>query len=119
MIAIATNLGAQELLTLIYTGASAIFLSMGIGTGCGLVVKYILDKKYIFNFSTYRLGRDMKIFLMYSILGLATTSIFWAFEIAFNYFFETKEMRYFGATLGLAIGYYSKYQLDKRFVFIK
>ena len=31
--------------------------------------------------------------------------------------FETKEMRYLGGVLGLAIGYLAKYHLDKRYVF--
>ena len=42
-------------------------------------------------------------------MGLATTVIFWGFE--------TKEMRYLGGIIGLAIGYLTKYHLDKRYVF--
>jgi len=52
-------------------------------------------------------------------MGLATTLIFWGFEFSFHYFFETKEMRYLGGVIGLAIGYLTKYHLDKRFVFRK
>ena len=50
-------------------------------------------------------------------MGLATTVIFWGFEFGFQYLFATKEMRYLGGALGLAIGYVAKYLLDKRFVF--
>ena len=50
-------------------------------------------------------------------MGLVTTVIFWGFEFGFDHLFETREMRYLGGIIGLAIGYYAKYQLDKRFVF--
>jgi hypothetical protein len=50
-------------------------------------------------------------------MGLATTFIFWGFEFGFQHLFETKEMRYLGGIIGLAIGYLTKYQLDKRYVF--
>ncbi len=50
-------------------------------------------------------------------MGALTTLIFLAFEFAFHYAFETRPMRYLGAVIGLAIGYTSKYHLDKRFVF--
>ena len=49
--------------------------------------------------------------------ALATTVIFWGFEFGFDHLFATKEMRYLGGILGLAIGYLSKYFLDKRYVF--
>ena len=44
-------------------------------------------------------------------------TIFWGLEFGFNWVFHTKEMRYLGGIIGLAIGYLIKYQLDKRFVF--
>jgi putative flippase GtrA len=50
-------------------------------------------------------------------MGLLTTVIFWGFEWAFQLLYETKEMRYLGGVIGLALGYLTKYQLDKRFVF--
>jgi positive regulator of sigma E activity len=52
-------------------------------------------------------------------MGVFTTLIFWLTEYAFHLVFLTDEMRYIGAILGLSVGYYVKYQLDKRFVFIK
>ncbi len=52
-------------------------------------------------------------------MGLVTTMIFWGFEYGFHLIFESKKMRYFGGIIGLAIGYFIKYHLDKRFVFCK
>ena len=51
-------------------------------------------------------------------MGVFTTAIFWGTEYAFHLIFTTDAMRYIGGVLGLTIGYYIKYQLDKRFVFI-
>jgi hypothetical protein len=50
-------------------------------------------------------------------MGIATTAIFWGFEFGFNHAFQSKEMRYLGGLIGLAIGYWTKYHLDKRYVF--
>ena len=52
-------------------------------------------------------------------MGVFTTLIFWSLEFGFTLLFQTKEMRYLGGIIGLAIGYFTKYQLDKRFVFRK
>jgi putative flippase GtrA len=111
------NIGSQDLALRLYSGLYAVTLSVMIGTGVGLVVKYVLDKKYIFNYQTRDLSHDTKTFTLYTIMGVITTIIFWGFEFGFEFTFHTKEMRYLGGVIGLAIGYYIKYQLDKRFVF--
>jgi putative flippase GtrA len=117
LIATAANIGAQDLVVRTYSGAFDIPASVIVGTGVGLVVKYILDKRYIFRFRTRSVAHDTQTFALYSLMGLATTVIFWGFEFGFHYIFETKEMRYLGGVIGLAIGYLTKYHLDKRFVF--
>ena len=117
LIATAANIGAQDLVIRGYSGAYDIMLSMMIGTGCGLVVKYILDKRYIFRFRARNAVHDSQTFALYTVMGLATTVIFWGFEFGFEYLFATKEMRYLGGIIGLAIGYLTKYHLDKRYVF--
>lgn len=93
--------------------------SVFVGTGAGLVVKYILDKRYIFAFKPKNMAEDTRTFVLYVIMGGITTLIFWGFELVFHYVFETKSMRYLGGAIGLSIGYIIKYQLDKRFVFGK
>ena len=50
-------------------------------------------------------------------MGVATTAIFWGMEYTFWTIWQTDLMRETGAIIGLAIGYVTKYQLDKRFVF--
>lgn len=116
-IATATNIGAQASFLLVYSGAYAIALSIMLGTGVGLIVKYGLDKRYIFRFKAENASHDGKIFLLYASTGLVTTAVFWGFELSFQAWFGTDQMRYIGGVIGLAIGYVTKYELDKRFVF--
>jgi len=117
IIATIANIAAQDIALRIYIGIYSIVLSVIAGTAIGLVVKYILDKRYIFRFQTRNTKHNTKVFVLYTLMGIITTVIFWFFEFGFNHFFQTKEMRYFGGVIGLAIGYIVKYRLDKRFVF--
>lgn len=117
LIATAANIGAQDLAIRAYAGDFGVLLSIAVGTGVGLVVKYILDKRYIFRFRTRDVAHDSSTFVLYTVMGLATTVIFWGFEFGFDHLFASKEMRYLGGIIGLAIGYVTKYQLDKRYVF--
>lgn len=119
VVATATNIGAQDIVIRAYTGPMAIIVSVIMGTGVGLVVKYILDKRYIFAFQSKNLTHDSQVFFLYSVMGVITTLIFWGFEFGFHLIFETKEMRYLGGVIGLAVGYVTKYHLDKRYVFRK
>ena len=119
LIATAVNIGAQDAVIRNYIGAFDILISMVVGTVAGLVIKYVLDKRYIFRFHTRDVAHNGKTFALYTLMGLATTVIFWGFEFVFGHFFETKEMRYLGGVIGLAIGYLSKYHLDKQYVFTK
>lgn len=117
LIATALNLLSQELTLQLYDGPAAIYLAILVGTGTGLVSKYVLDKLYIFNVQTVSLGDDLSRFLAYSLTGVVTTLIFWGAELGFEFLFGTRTARYTGAVLGLGIGYLMKYRLDKRFVF--
>ncbi len=118
VIATIANIGSQDLFLRWYHFQYEIVLSVLVGTIVGLVVKYWLDKRYIFRFRTSSMGEDSWLFTLYSLMGIVTTAIFWGFEFSFHYWFNTDFMRYTGGVLGLAIGYLMKYQLDKRFVFI-
>ena len=111
------NILAQDIFSYIYSGPFYILVSIIIGTGVGLVIKYVLDKKYIFKYKTQNAQHDGKVFMLYTVMGIFTTIIFWGFEFGFYAIFETKEMRYVGGVIGLMIGYICKYYLDKRFVF--
>ena len=118
VLATIANIGAQDLATRLYAGAYHVPLSVFFGTGVGLVVKYLLDKRYIFQYVTKDLKHDGKTFVLYVAMGLITTAIFWGFAFGFDHLFATKEMRYVGSVIGLSIGYVTKYFLDKKYVFV-
>lgn len=90
---------------------------MLVGAVVGLVIKYALDKRYIFRFQVHKVAHNAQTFVLHAIMGLVTTVIFWNFEFAFQFLYATKEMRYLGGAIGLTLGYRFKYQLDKHYVF--
>jgi len=118
ILATIANIGSQMLSMHFYDGRHSLVLSVFIGTGVGLVVKYVLDKKYIFAYQTRNAAHDGQTFSLYTLMGILTTFIFWGFEFGFEYLFNQDWLRYTGGVIGLAIGYVIKYQLDKRFVFV-
>lgn len=119
LVATLANILCQDLAGRAYVGPFDLYLSMGVGTFAGLVVKYVLDKKYVFFYQTSGLEEDGRKFLLYSCMGIFTTLLFWAIEIGFDALFAGKLMRYVGAVVGLSLGYWIKYRLDKRFVFVE
>lgn len=113
----AVNILFQYLSFLVYSGYLSLYIAMFTGTVAGLVLKYILDKKYIFFHKPKSKRDDGKKFFLYSLMGVFTTFIFWGFEIGFDYIYESQNAKYIGAVVGLSIGYVVKYFLDKKFVF--
>jgi putative flippase GtrA len=118
LLAIIVNITTQELSLALYSGANALLYSVIAGTATGLVSKYLLDKAYIFRYQSRHLGDDLTKFTAYTATGIFTTGIFWGFEFGFDYLFGSRLARYTGAVIGLSIGYFIKYRLDKRYVFM-
>lgn len=116
-IATLVNVTVQYASLSLYSGSYSLYAAMAFGTLAGLVVKYILDKNYIFNYVVANRRDDANKFILYSLMSVFTTLIFWGFEIAFDAVFASEAAKYWGAVLGLALGYTTKYQLDKRYVF--
>jgi putative flippase GtrA len=117
-IATAANIGCQALVIWLYHGPYSVPLSVLVGTAAGLPIKYVLEKRHIFGFESDNLAHDGKLFMLYSVMGVFTTALFWGIEYAFHHAFGTDAMRYLGGALGLTLGYIIKYHLDKRFVFV-
>ncbi len=96
---------------------AALPLAILAGTAAGFVMKYVLDKKWVFS-DRYTTHRDeLRKVSLYGVFSGFTTLIFWAFEVAFWAIWGTDFAKYAGAVLGLAIGYTVKYHLDRTFVF--
>ncbi|RXJ95818.1 polysaccharide biosynthesis protein GtrA [Arcobacter sp. AHV-9/2010] len=117
LIATIINLFTQFIILAIYLQDFSLYIAMFFGTLTGLIAKYILDKKYIFYYVVKDKKEDSQKFILYSIMGVFTTVIFWGFEIGFDYIFDSEIAKYIGAIIGLSIGYVTKYFLDKKFVF--
>ena len=113
------NLLFQYFSFLAYEGFASLYMAMFMGTLAGLVVKYVLDKKFIFYHEVESKKDDAKKFALYSLMGVFTTIIFWGTEIAFDTFSKDENAKYLGAVIGLSIGYVIKYFLDKKFVFVE
>jgi putative flippase GtrA len=112
------NISSQMLSIWIYKGSYAVEISILVGTATGLPLRYLLEKRYIFSFKSHNIKHDGQLFLLYSFMGVFTTAIFWVTEYAFHLIFADESMRYLGGVIGLAIGFYVKYCLDKKYVFV-
>lgn len=117
VIATIANLAVQRL---VLTGGKSTVMFMAAvaaGTIVGLVIKYVLDKRWIFMDTATGAAAHGRKFGLYTVMGVVTTVIFWGTETAFWFIWQTDVMRETGAVIGLAVGYVIKYNLDRRFVF--
>jgi putative flippase GtrA len=119
VLAVVANLATQRIVLsgTAEVDATRFALALGAGTLVGLVVKYVLDKRWIFFDETRGARAQGRQFFLYSLMGVATTAIFWVTETAFWLIWGTDLARETGAVLGLMVGYTTKYLLDRRFVF--
>ena len=117
VLATIANLMTQRLV--LFFGNDALLFACAIvaGTLTGLLLKYALDKRWIFEDASVGIRAHARLFSAYTFMGVVTTSIFWGVETAFWLLWKTDGMREVGAVIGLAIGYWIKFNLDLRFVF--
>ncbi|WP_246525465.1 GtrA family protein [Thalassovita aquimarina] len=111
------NLAAQRLVLAGIPGQPGFVLAVICGTGAGLVLKYLLDKRWIFFDQSGGIPTHARKFALYTAMGIVTTLIFWAAETAAWVIWQTHAMREAGAVAGLTVGYVVKYRLDRRYVF--
>jgi putative flippase GtrA len=117
VVATIANLATQRFVLQFAETAVHFASAVGAGTIIGLVIKYVLDKRWIFyDLETGAKSHGRK-FSLYSAMGLVTTAIFWGTETTFWLIWQTDMMRELGAILGLSVGYVVKYRLDRGFVF--
>jgi len=116
-ISIAANIGAQKGYLVAGPALYAVPISVLAGTAVGLGVKFFLDKIWIFKYQHRNIAHGLTSFILYCAMGLGTTAIFWGFEFGADRLFGTEPARFTGGALGLVLGYFVKYRLDKQFVF--
>ena len=117
IIATLSNLYTQRLILSISKTNLFFILAIFSGTLVGLLVKFFLDKKFIFFKKNKKYKNNSVIFSLYSLMGIISTSIFWGTESIFWIIWGNEKMREIGAILGLTLGYIVKYKLDKYYVF--
>lgn len=115
VIAYVANLATQEMVLMVL-GRMDVMVACAVvaGTGVGLLVKYPLDRRWIFGDVSPDLGQQ---FALYTLMAVVTTAIFWGMVALFWAIWGTDLARVIGTTLGLSIGYVTKYKLDRRYVF--
>jgi putative flippase GtrA len=117
IVATIINLAVQRLVLNLFGMAAAFYVALFAGTVVGLLVKYVLDKRWIFGDRSSGIAAHGRKLSIYTLMGVVTTAIFWGTETLFWFYWETHTAREMGAIVGLAIGYAFKYRLDRRFVF--
>lgn len=117
VLATLANLATQRAVLWFGDSGTLFALAVAAGTAVGLVLKYVLDKRWIFGDMSVGVNAHSRRFSLYTAMGLVTTAIFWGMETASWLVWQTDAMRELGAVLGLSIGYVVKYNLDRRFVF--
>ncbi|MCK8786192.1 GtrA family protein [Roseomonas sp. NAR14] len=110
------NLLVQMAAHAVYDGPFSLVAAMTAGTLAGIVPKYLLDKRWIFFDQSGGLDTHARKFTLYTLLSVVTTLLFWATEFLFDWL-AGGNWRYLGAVLGLALGYWVKYHLDRKLVF--
>lgn len=117
VVATAGNLATQRLVLGFDQGHLTYYPALLAGTAVGLVIKYLLDKRWIFADPARGLAAHGRKFTLYTLMGVVTTAIFWGAETLFWLAWQTQAARETGAIVGLSIGYFAKYHLDRRHVF--
>ncbi len=116
VLATVANLATQEFVIRI-TPVAPLTLSILMGTAAGFILKYLLDKKWVFDDAYSGHRKELQKITLYGAFSVLTTLVFWGFEVAFWVIWRTDFAKYTGAVLGLAIGYAAKFVLDRTFVF--
>ena len=116
VVATLANLATQEVVIRL-APVAPLALSILAGTAAGFALKYVLDKKWVFDDRYAGHREELQKVTLYGAFSVLTTLVFWGFEIAFWAIWRTDLAKYTGAVLGLAIGYAAKFALDRTFVF--
>ncbi|NJO53489.1 MAG: GtrA family protein [Bacteroidales bacterium] len=111
-----SNLATQEAVAQALPSAP-IMVSIAAGTPVGFLVKYLLDKRWVFLDPYDNHIAELRKIILYGIFGAGTTMLFCAIELSFWHIWGTDEAKYIGAAIGLVIGYWMKFLLDKKLVF--
>ena len=91
--------------------------SYALGLFVGFVLKYLLDKKYVFNDSYENRGAETRKAGLYAIMSILCTILSIGVTGSFKIVFGVQLAKRVGWFLGLILGYTAKFFLDKKYVF--
>lgn len=111
-----SNLASQEIVVRALPIAP-IMASVLTGTGVGFFVKYVLEKRWVFLDRYDNHVAEIRKISIYGAFGIGTTLLFWLIELSFWHIWQTMEAKYVGAAIGLSLGNWIKYLLDRHYVF--
>src|SRR4051794_31140468 len=83
---------------------AGIMASVAAGTVAGFVVKYWLDKRWVFLDAYDSHAAEVRKVFVYGISSVGTTLLFWGVELGFWFIWGTAEAKYLGALIGLSLG---------------
>lgn len=112
-----TNIGTQWAAGKALPAITPIFVSILLGTGVGFAVKYVLDKKFVFLDTYTDHLNELRKVVLYGLFSVGTTALFWAVELSAFALWRTEAAKFAGAAVGLALGNFIKYRLDRTWVF--
>ncbi len=98
-------------------GAGAYVLALFCGTAMGWIVKYTLDKHYVFKHETHSRVQLAGNMATHASTGVIFTLVFWTIETLFLLFVDIPGAMYLGAIVGLSLSYLLRYQVDRLIVF--
>jgi putative flippase GtrA len=75
------------------------------------------DKRWIFLDAYESHASEARKIVAYGATGVGATLFFWAIELGAWKIWNTVEAKNLGAVIGIGIGNYMKYLLDKKFAF--
>lgn len=116
MVAGAANLVSQEIVVRT-DPLLPVAVSILAGTVVAFLVKYLLVKRWVFADPYHSHVHEARKVVFYCVLGFATTTIFWACELAAWWIWRDPAIKYAGAVIGLVLSHVAKYFLDRDLVF--
>ncbi len=93
------------------------WVAYGLGLFAGFVLKYLMDKKYVFSDITESKEKEMKKVLIYAMMSIFTTIILTLIVAGFKVWVSRERAKDVGLVIGLLIGYTTKFFLDRKYVF--
>jgi putative flippase GtrA len=94
-----------------------LLLSQVLAIGSGFVVKYILDKFYVFKDAIATKKEEYQKALLYGMMSIITTALYMSISWGFYFLVSPSSAKTTGALIGLLTGYTLKFFLDKKYVF--